>query len=67
MVNATDIHCYFMCKEASKVSVALMEMSMKISTWSLMRAQQNKGKVLTVESQSRGNTKHALEISAKQE
>lgn len=51
MDEATDIHCDypcaltgFFCKERRRVSVALMEMSMEITTCSLMCAQQNKGK-----------------------
>lgn len=51
VVLATDILCEypcaltgFFCKERSWVSVALMEMSMEITTWSLMCAQQNKGR-----------------------
>lgn len=42
-----------MCEETSWVSVALMEMSMEISTCSRMSAQQNKGKY---RGNSEGNT-----------
>lgn len=38
------IYIVLLCKDTSWVSVALMEMSMEMSTCSLMCAQQNKGK-----------------------